>query len=94
MHTSITFGHAAGIPLKIHLNWFITAVLVSWSLAAGYFPHFHSRMGKHTYWFWDFDSVVFFGSVLLHELGHSLVALSEGVGVNSITFLSSEVLLI
>jgi Zn-dependent protease len=86
MRTSITFGHAAGIPLKIHLNWFLTAGLVAWSLAAGYFP-FH-RPGWETNQYWAvgvITALFFFGSVLLHELGHSLVALREGVPVNSIT---------
>jgi Zn-dependent protease len=86
MRTSITFGYAAGIPLRIHYNWFITAGLVTWSLAAGYFPYQYPGWGTWTYWFLGmFTALLFFGSVLLHELGHSLVALKEGVEVNSIT---------
>jgi Zn-dependent protease len=86
MRTTLTFGHAAGIPLRIHLNWFITAGLVSWSLAAGYFPHHYPGWRIEIYWLAGvLTALFFFGSVLLHELGHSLVALREGVPVNSIT---------
>jgi Zn-dependent protease len=86
MRTSITFGYAAGIPLKIHLTWLITAALVTWSLSKGYFPYYYPGWENWTYWLLGlFTTLLFFASVLLHELGHSLVALNEGVNVNSIT---------
>jgi Zn-dependent protease len=86
MRSSMTFGYAAGIPLKIHLNWFITAILISWSLSAGYFPYYYPGWGQWTYWLLGISTaMLFFGSVLLHELGHSLIALKERVKVNNIT---------
>lgn len=86
MHKSLTFGHAWGIPLRIHLNWFFVAVLVTWSLAAGYFPQEHPGWKIGAYWAVGIaTSFLFFGSVLIHELGHALVAQRERVPVNSIT---------
>lgn len=86
MRTSLTVGRIAGIPLKIHINWFLTAVLVTWSLAGGYFPQEYPGWSSTTYWLVGVTTaLLFFLSVLLHELGHSLVAIREGVAVNSIT---------
>ena len=86
MRSSFTFGYFAGIPLKVHINWFLVAALVSWSLAAGYFPQEYPGWGRITYWVVGLvTSLLFFTSVLLHELGHSMIALQEKVPVNSIT---------
>jgi Zn-dependent protease len=86
MHTTWTFGRVAGIPLKIHMNWFLTAGLVTWALSVGYFPQTQPGWKSETYWLVGAStSFFFFLSVLLHELGHSLVALREKVGVNNIT---------
>jgi Zn-dependent protease len=82
----MSIGKAFGIPLKLHYSWFIVFVLVVWSLAAGYFPV--------TYPHWTLTtsivagvvtSLLFFGSVLAHELMHSLVAQSAGIPIQSIT---------
>lgn len=86
MRTSLTFAKVSGVPLKIHLNWFLTASLVTWSLAAGYFPNKNPGWETDAYWLvGSITSLLFFGSVLFHELGHSMVALREGVPVKSIT---------
>jgi Zn-dependent protease len=82
----MTFGHLAGIPLRVHLNWFFIAGLVTWSLASGYFPQEYPDWGVLTYWSIGLvTSFSFFVSVLLHEVAHALVALQEGVSVKSIT---------
>lgn len=86
MRASLTIGKIAGIPIRIHLNWVLTAVLVVWSLAAGYFPQEYPGWGQALYWaIGALTALFFFASVLLHELGHALVALREKVPVNSIT---------
>lgn len=86
MRTTWTFGRVAGIPLLIHLNWIVTAVLVVWALSVGYFPQTQPGWNPGAYWLvGTATAVCFFLSVLLHELGHSLVALREGVRVNNIT---------
>src|SRR4030042_5176666 len=84
--SGIPIGKAFGIEIRLHYSWFIVFVLVSWSLAANYFPA--------TYPGWELSlsvaagiitSLLFFGSVLAHELMHSVVAQSEGIPVQVIT---------
>jgi len=81
----VSIGRAFGIPLKLHYSWFVVFVLITWSLAAGYFPQ--------TYPGWNLftsvsaatiTSLLFFTSVLIHELSHSLVALAAGIPIISI----------
>ena len=86
MHTALTLGKILGIPIRVHSSWFLVAALVTWSLAGGYFPQEHPGWATATYWFVGvITAVLFFASVLTHELGHSVVALREGVPVRSIT---------
>lgn len=86
VHLTFTFGSVAGIPLKVHLNWFLTVGLVTWSLAAGYFPQEYPGWGPRLYWAISLvTAFLFFFSVLLHELGHAMVAVREKVPVKSIT---------
>lgn len=86
MKTTVQLARISGIPLRIHLNWLITAVLVVWSLGAGYYPYLHPEWSTPTYWWLSvITAALFFGSVLLHEFGHALVSQREGVPVQSIT---------
>lgn len=82
----IRLGKVFGIPIQVDLSWILIFLWLSWSLAGGYFPRNHPNWSLGLYWFLGvITSLLFFGSVLLHELGHSLVARSQGVPVRSIT---------
>lgn len=86
MRKTFTFGQLWGIPLKVHVNWFLVAALVAWSLAAGYFPQEQPGWSRGAYWaVASLSMLLFFASVLAHELAHARLALREGVPVNSIT---------
>lgn len=75
-----------GIPLYIDVSWLLIFVWVTWSLAGGYFPERYPSWSSTTTWgIGALTSLLFFGSVLLHELGHSLVARLQGMPVESIT---------
>ncbi len=75
-----------GIPIRIHISWLLIFVLVTWSLAGNYFPQRYPNWTAGLSWFIGIvTSLLFFGSVLLHELGHALVARSFGVPVEDIT---------
>lgn len=83
---SIFIGKVFGISIKLHYSWFIVFVLVAWSLAASYFPVEYPG--------WELSlsiiaaiitSLLFFGSVLAHELMHSVVARSAGIPIQDIT---------
>ena len=75
-----------GIPLRVHPSWFIILVLftLAFQQQAAALPEASSSpvlswlLGLST-------ALLLFVSVLMHELGHSLVALREGVKVSSIT---------
>jgi len=86
MRGSLTLGRVLGIPIRLHSSWFLVAALVTWSLAGGYFPQEYPGWAAATYWVVGaVTAVLFFASVLLHELGHSVLALREKVPVRSIT---------
>ncbi len=75
-----------GIPVWLHFSWFLVFGLVTWSLASGYFPEEYPGWAGATYWLVGaLTAVAFFGSVLVHELGHSWVALRHGLPIRSIT---------
>jgi len=86
MRGSITLGEILGIAIRLHSSWFLIAALVTWSLAGGYFPQEYPGWAAATYWIVGaVTAILFFASVLLHELGHSVLALREKVPVRSIT---------
>ncbi len=86
MRGSLTLGKIFGIPIKVHSSWFLVAILITWSLAGGYFPQQYPRWAAMTYWVVGaVTAALFFASVVLHELGHSIVALREKVPVRDIT---------
>ena len=86
MRGSLTLGRILGVPIRLHSSWFLVAALITWSLASGYFPQEYPGWTTMTYWIVGaVTAVLYFASVLLHELGHSIVALREKVPVRSIT---------
>ncbi len=75
-----------GIPIRVHFSWLLVFGLVTWSLAAGYFPREYPGWAARTYWVVGaITALVFFASILIHELGHSWVALRNGIPIRSIT---------
>src|SRR4051812_23690982 len=60
--------------------------MITWSLAAGYFPSEYPGWPRPTYWIvGGAAALLLFISVLLHELCHSIVAQARGLTVKSIT---------
>lgn len=75
-----------GIPIRLHFSWFLVFGLVTWSLAGGYFPVEYPGWAQSAYWLVGaVTSLLFFGSILVHELGHSWVALRNAIPIKSIT---------
>src|SRR6266436_8680551 len=75
MQGSLKLGTLAGIDIRVHYTWFFAFILIAWSLALGYFPTANAGLGAGTYGVLGVVSaLLLFGSVLVHELGHSLVA--------------------
>jgi len=86
MKSSVRLIRIFGIPIGINYTWFIVFALVTLSLATAYFPGRYPGWGPAGYWGVGLlTSLLFFGSVLFHELAHSVVALAWGIPVRSIT---------
>ncbi|MBN2472285.1 MAG: site-2 protease family protein [Anaerolineae bacterium] len=86
MMNHIKLGRIRDIPLGIHPSWFLIFGLVTWSLASGYFPLEYPDLSVPVYWLLGVvTSLLFFGSVLVHELAHAFVARRHNIPVEGIT---------
>jgi len=75
-----------GIPIKVNASWILIFLLVSWTLAVGYFPSDYPGLGKSTYWLMGIISaLLLFVSILIHELSHSYVVLKYNIPMHGIT---------
>lgn len=76
----------AGIEIAVHASWLVIFFLVTYSLAVSQFPEQFPGWERGLYWVVAAaTSVLFFASVLAHELSHALVARRFGLRVTSIT---------
>lgn len=83
---SIKLFNLFGFEVSIDLSWLIIAVLVSWSLAAGFFPYLYKNLTTETYWLMGvIGALGLFLSVIFHEFCHSLVARRLGLPMKGIT---------
>jgi len=83
---SIKLFNLLGFEVRIDLSWIIIAVLVSWSLAAGFFPYLYKNFSTQTYWLMGVAGALgLFLSVIFHEFCHSLVARRLGLPMKGIT---------
>jgi Zn-dependent protease len=86
MNDTFRLGRIAGIPIGLNWSWLVVFVLFVWSLASAVLPATNPGLATRTYVEMSFAAVVlFFGSLLLHELGHALAARREGVEIDGIT---------
>jgi len=85
---SIKLFSIVGIPVEINASWLIAVAIITWSLATTAYPSFFHLWSEPQYWLAGIvTTLLLFASVLAHELGHSLVALSQGLRVRGITLL-------
>ncbi|MGH2494177.1 MAG: site-2 protease family protein [Ktedonobacteraceae bacterium] len=86
MPGSFRLGKIAGIDIHAHVSWLIILVLLTWSLAGGWFAQLFPGWATTTYWIVAFISaLLLFACVLTHELAHALVARIHGLNVRNIT---------
>lgn len=75
-----------GVPVRVGLSWLLIFALVFWSLAANMFPSTFPGQPAWVYYVMSAGAtVLFFVSILIHELSHTLQSLREGVPVRDIT---------
>ena len=86
MGGSFLLGRVAGIEIRVHWSWFAIFLLLTWWLAEGFFKDVYEDWSGGERWGSAVvAALVFFASVLLHELSHSLTARRLGLPVRSIT---------
>ena len=79
-------GRVCGIPIHVHSSWLFVFFFVTWSLATGYLPDMLPGLSEPRYWaMGGVAALLLFLSVLLHELGHSVVALRYRIPIGQIT---------
>lgn len=86
MEANVRLGRIAGIPVGMNWSLLIAFWLIAWNLAAGRFPREAPGHSVAAYW-WAaaIAALLFFASLLAHEVGHALLARREGVAVADIT---------
>lgn len=83
MDSSINMGRLFGIPLRIHFSWFIIFALLTAAISTSYYPPNYPLAQRIIGGV--ITSILFFASVLAHELAHSVVAIRNGIPVRNIT---------
>lgn len=86
MENNLRLGRIFGIEIAINWSLVFVFLLVAWSLALGVFAPMHPTWSPVFTWgIAIIGTIVFFVSLLAHELAHSLVAKAYGIPVRSIT---------
>jgi Zn-dependent protease/CBS domain-containing protein len=86
MGQSIRIGRIFGVQIGLHPSWFVIALIVTYLVAAGQLPVAYPNWDPALYWIVGaLIALLFFGSVLAHELSHALVARRFGLKVKEIT---------
>ena len=75
-----------GFEVKLDLSWLLLALLISWSLGAGWFPAQYPELSTYAYaWMGIAVAVGVFFSIVFHEFSHSVVARHYGMPIRGIT---------
>jgi Zn-dependent protease len=83
---NIVIGQVWGVPIRINPSLFLILALLTWSLASGTLPAARRDMSETARWLTGLlTALIFFASILFHELAHAWVARRNGIPVQSIT---------
>jgi Zn-dependent protease len=85
MKAQIRLGRIFGVEIGLHYSWFIIAVLITFSLAQQFQQTNAAWSGGLRWGLALITAVLFFASIVVHELSHALVAKARGLPVRSIT---------
>src|SRR5207249_4874828 len=85
MKAQVKVGRIAGISIGLHYSWFIIALLIALSLAQHFRAVAPQWSGIEVWMAAVITGLLFFATLLLHELAHSLVAKTRGLRVRAIT---------
>lgn len=84
MNGTIRVGNLFGIPFNVHPSWFFVLAWVTVSYGSGLAAQFPGLGGGLPWLLGLIAALLLFASVLAHELGHSFVAIKQGIEVKSI----------
>jgi Zn-dependent protease len=86
MSSTVNLGRIFGIQFRLHLSWFIIFILVTVFLSWQVFPPALTEQSQLVYWTMGaITSLLFFASVVAHELAHGLVGRANNITIRSIT---------
>lgn len=86
MTRSFCIGRVLGIDIEIDYTWFIVFLLVAVALSTDWSARYLPHLSFAARWLIGIvTALLFFASVLLHELAHSVVARQSGLGISGIT---------
>jgi len=79
-------GRIFGVEINVHWSWLFIFFLVTWTFATGILEEFYPEWSGSRRWVvGGAIALIFFLSILLHEMSHSLLARRYGIPVSSIT---------
>ncbi len=82
----ITLFKLFGFEVRLDVSWIFIALLVTWSLAQGFFPRYYEGLESSTYWWMGIAGAIgLFLSIIVHEFSHSLIARKFGLPMKGIT---------
>jgi Zn-dependent protease/CBS domain-containing protein len=83
---NISLGRIGGVEVRINWSWLVIFALIVWTLAVGIFPSQNPGLSDGVHLAMAIvAALLFFTSVLLHELGHAWEARREGIEIDGIT---------
>jgi Zn-dependent protease/predicted transcriptional regulator len=83
---SITLFRIFGFAIRLHVSWIVVALVVTWSLAAGFFPARYPGLTAGAYWWMGLvGAALLFASIVIHEVVHALIARRYGMPMRGIT---------
>jgi Zn-dependent protease/CBS domain-containing protein len=86
LNGNIPLGRIGGVQVRVSWSWLVIFALIVWTLADGVFPSQNPGLSRGTHLAMAVvAALLFFVSILLHELGHAWQARREGVEVDGIT---------
>jgi Zn-dependent protease len=86
MNGNLSLGSVGGVRIRLHWSLLVVFALIVWSLAATVFPSQNPGFSDGVYLtIAVVAALLFFASVLLHELGHAWQARREGLEIDGIT---------
>ena len=85
MNSSFKIGRISGISIAVHPTWLIAVIFIAWTIARLFERTFETWSTTQNWTGAIIGALALFGSVLVHELAHSIVAQRLGLPVDGIT---------